>query len=321
VEILILHPGGLGDIILSLPAVALLRSKFSSARITIAGNIDHLAPVISCYAESIVSLSILPLHHLHTNDPLPEAEKRFWKSFDRIVSWTGAGDPEFTRKFQEIHPGVCIASWRPAPGESRHVSQLFIDSLGTSIPPRAQAVPALIFLDSKLREEGKQWLTARGWNGRDLLTALHPGAGSQTKRWPLARFIELARHQVFQKKRKLLIIEGPAEQGLAKEITQALPANAAIPMESVNLNLLAAVVAQCAAFIGNDSGIAHLAAALGIPSIVLFGPTLPRHWAPLGKHVTVLRNARGCEACASSGPNHTCLEDLTLEEVVQNANS
>jgi ADP-heptose:LPS heptosyltransferase len=309
VEILVLHPGALGDIILSLPAVSLLRNKFPSARITIAGNIDHFAPVMSEYAESVLSLSTLPLHHLYARGPLPEAEVRFWKSFDWIVSWTGAGDPEFTKNFQATHPNVCIASWRPMPGELRHVSQLFVDSLGADISYGVKAESARITLDSKVLEEAKQWLLARGWNGRDPLIALHPGAGSTTKRWPLVHFVELARHLVFQEKRKLLVIEGPAEPGLAKEITQALPEAAAIPAQLLNLNLLAAVIAQCAIFIGNDSGIAHLAAALGIRSVVLFGPTLPQHWAPLGQHVTVLRNA------------DSCLASITVEEVIQNLNS
>ena len=290
-EILILHPGALGDIILSLPAVALLRNKFPSARITLAGNIDHLASIASGYAESVVSLSTLPLHLLYSSNPLPEAEVRFWKSFDRIVSWTGAGNPEFTKNFREIHPNVCIASWRPMPGETRHVSQMFVDSLESAVPLGTKAAPARIFLETKLREEAKQWLIAHGWNGNDRLTALHPGAGSRAKRWPLARFIELGRHLVFQEKRKLLVIEGPAEPGLVKEITRALPESAAIAIESMKLNLLAAVISHCDAFIGNDSGIAHLAAALGIRSVVLFGPTQPQHWAPLGRHVTVLQNA------------------------------
>jgi heptosyltransferase III len=320
VEILILHPGALGDILLSLPAVSLVRNKFPSARITVAGNIDHLAPAMSGYAESVVSLSALPLHHLYAHGALPEEDARFWRSYDRIVSWTGAGDPEFTRNFCEIHPNIRISSWRPAFAEPRHVTQLFVDSLGEDISQGAKAEPPRVFPDVNLCEEGKRWLIARGWNGREPLTALHPGAGSKTKRWPLARYVELARHLVFQEKRKLLVIEGPAEQGLAKEMMQALPEAAAIPIESVNLNLLAAVLAQCAAFIGNDSGIAHLAAAIGAPSTVLFGPTLPQHWAPLGQHVTVLRNARNCEACASSGSTHTCLENITVEEVLFSLN-
>jgi heptosyltransferase III len=318
VEILILHPGGLGDIILSLPAIALIRDSCPSARITIAGNIDHLAAVVSGYAENVVSLSTLPLHHLYMDGALPETEVRFWNSFDRIVSWTGWGDPEFIRNFRRIHPNVCIAPWRPKPGETRHVSQLFVESLNVGIPSGTEPSPAAIILDSKLCNEGKQWLLDRGWDDQDPLTALHPGAGSKAKRWAISRFIKLAQHLVLQEKRKLLVVEGPAEPELAKQFAQELPETDVIQAESIPLNLLAAIINQCGAFIGNDSGIAHLSAALRIPSVVLFGPTLPQHWAPLGPNVVVLRNAHGCEGCAAGGKNHTCLENITVEEVIRN---
>ncbi len=315
-EILVLHPGGLGDIILSLPALSLLRSKYPAARITIAGNLDHLSPVASGYADSVVSLSTLPLHHLYTDGPLPEAQVHFWRSYDLIVSWTGSGDAEFARKFREIHPNARLGAWRPGPGRKKHVSQLFVDSLEIGNPPEAKPAHAPIRLDSQIKGEGRRWLIERGWNEQDALVALHPGAGSTAKRWPLARFVDLARHLAFRQNRKLLIIEGPAEPGLAEQMASAVIN--VIVVKAAPLNRLAAVLWHCLAFVGNDSGIAHLAAALQIPSIVLFGPTLPQYWAPVGSHVHVLRDPRGCEGCASGGTNHTCLQNITVEEVIRN---
>ncbi len=314
-EILLLHPGGLGDIILSLPAIALLRNAFPSARFTIAGNIDHLESIMSGYAERVVSLSTLPLHHLYVPEELPREEVRFWKSFDRIVSWTGSGDPEFVRKMREIHSEACIASWKPESREGKHVSQLFVDSLGLSFGSKV-VKPARILLDSTTSDKGRQWLLERGWNGRDSLIALHPGAGSKAKRWHLSRFISVARHLALREESRLLVIEGPAEPGLAAQLAQALPEAGAIRIESEPLDLLAAVMGKCRLFIGNDSGLTHLAAALAIACIALFGPTLPQHWAPLGPNVAVLRNPHGCEGCISGRDNHTCLNNITVEQVV-----
>jgi hypothetical protein len=319
VDILIIHPGGLGDVVLSLPAVALLRAGFPAARVTVAGNIDHLVPVMSGYAERIISLSSLPLHHLYTSGSVPEEAVKFWTSFDRIVSWTGGGDSGFAAKFKEIHPNVRVASWRPLPGEAKHVSQLFVDSLALENSAAAEAVPTPVLLDSTLRTEGKEWLVEHGWNGLESLTALHPGAGSKTKRWPVSRFIRFAQHLALQEKRKLLLIEGSAERGLSEQIESALPSDGAIVFDAMSLNLLAAVVAQCDLFVGNDSGVAHLAAALNVRCVVLFGPTLPQHWRPLGCEVIIFRNAHGCEGCASGGNNHTCLENITVEEVIRNS--
>jgi ADP-heptose:LPS heptosyltransferase len=311
VEILVLHPGALGDIILSLPATALLQSP--SARITIAGNLDYLAVVASGYAENVISLSTVPLHRLYSGEPLQETDVRFWRRFDRIVSWTGAGDPEFVARLKEIRPEACVAPWRPGPGETRHVSQIFADSLGTGIS--AHIKPPGIMLSESTHRRGKQWLSEKGWNGRETLVALHPGAGSEAKRWPAPQVSGLAQYLV-QKNIRLLIIEGPAETGLAGQIARTLPSGAAITAESEPLELLAAAMKNCCLFIGNDSGLAHLAAALDIRSIVLFGPTLPQNWAPLGRDVTVLRNAAGCAACGTNSGRHTCLGNISVKEVI-----
>ena len=315
-EILLIHPGGLGDILLALPAIALLRENFSSARITFAANIDHVAPIIGAYVERAVSLSTLPLHNLYGNNAVPPSDMRLWRSFDRIVSWTGSGDLAFVQRMEEAHPNVRIASWRPGPREQRHVSQLFVDSLGPEIAYGVNAVPRILSLESELSEKGMQWLNEHGWNSNVPFVALHPGAGSKAKRWPLARFIDLAM-RLAAKQNKLLIIEGPAESGLAAQIVRELPIGAAATAKSLPLDILAAVIAQSNAFVGNDSGIAHLAAALGIPSTVIFGPTLPQHWAPLGPIVRVLRDCEGCEACTAGEGSHTCLDNITVVDVIR----
>ncbi|MBN1566222.1 MAG: glycosyltransferase family 9 protein [Acidobacteria bacterium] len=316
-ETLFLHPGGLGDTLLSLPAIALMRQHCPFARITLAGNIDHLAAIASGYTDSYLSLSMLPLHRLYAHDPLPESDVRFWRAFDRIISWTGSGDPAFVRNFSAVHPNVLVAAWRPKPGETKHVSQLFIDALGAALPSEAIPTPARIILDPKLCREGEQWLLDHGWNRRDSLIALHPGAGSSAKRWPPSRFIAFGRHLLFAGKYKLVIIEGPAEQALGKQIAQAFSAADTILAESLPLNLLASILGQCGLFVGNDSGITHLAAALGVRAVVLFGPTLPLHWAPLGKDVIVIRDTHGCAGCVAGDSKHTCLENITVEEVLQ----
>ncbi len=148
---------------------------------------------------------------------------------------------------------------------------------------------------------------------------MHPGAGIRRPNdGRLRDSCSLAQHLALEEKRKLLIIEGSAERGLAEQIVPALPAGAAIVMDAMSLNLLAAVVAHCDLFVGNDSGVAHLAAALKVRCVVLFGPTLPQHWAPLGHDVRVLRHTQGCEGCVTGGNSHTCLENITVEEVIQN---
>ena len=317
-KILILHPGGLGDIILSLPAVALVRKRHPSASITMAGNIDHLAPVGRPYIDRVVALATLPLHRLHSAGDLPEEDVQFWKSYDRIISWTGWGNSTFVHQLKRLHPHACIASWHPGAGEQRHVAQIFIDSLGPEFQGASGLQPVILKVDRVADADAARWLIGQGWRSTERLIALHPGAGSEVKRWPLSRFVDLAlRLNATAGNAKLLIIEGPAEAGISAAVLQALPYGAAIAVPSVSLRLLAGLIARCEIFVGNDSGIAHLAAALNIPSVVLFGPTLPQHWAPLGGHVKILRDSSGCQACSSGKGEHTCLLNISVGKVLE----
>jgi heptosyltransferase III len=314
VKILVLHPGALGDLILSLPALGALRRRFPHAEITLAGNLDYLRVVSHGYADCLASLSTLPLNRLFASGMLMAEDCRFWQSYQRIACWIGAGDEEFTRNLTGANPETLIGSWKPVPGESRHVSQIFIDSLGTwigdsNLPPSVQ-----IRLRPEDRLSAEVWLCRQGWTPGRAVIAIHPGAGSATKRWPLARFQALACEIVRGLTADVLVIDGPAEPGLARKVVADLQAPAAYVAESLPLGVVSGALSLCQGFIGNDSGMAHLAAGLDLPSVTLFGPTSPAHWAPRGNRVTILRDIRECGACktASQG-EHRCLGNITVE--------
>lgn len=315
-EILILHPGALGDTILALPAIQRLRESLPGARLTLAGHLDHLDSIVSGYVEAVRSLAAIPLHRLYVPGGPAGADVQFWKSYDRVIAWTGAADADFCRNLKALHPEACIAAWKPAPGDPRHVAQIFLDSLAPVVSGDRKLRAIRIEPGAAVRDEGRRWLTDHGWNGMDSLAAMHPGAGGEWKRWPLVRFIELARRMVMENGRSLVIFEGPAEEGMAQHFASALPGSGLILSQGAGLRLLAGILAHCGWFCGNDSGIAHLAAALGLPCTVMFGPTLPQHWAPLGSQVTVLRDPGDCIGCASGGRKHTCLENITVDRVL-----
>lgn len=316
---LILHPGALGDIILSLPALSLLKKHWPQSQMTLCGDVDFMRVAAQGCADTIVSLSNVPLHRLYSNSTLPDEDLRFWKSFDRLVSWTGSGDAKFERRLAEIHPAAKIAPWKPGsdPGDRRHVSRIFADSLIPWIPEREPLTPPHVSVGEEDRRLGQEWLRERMHSSAGFLIALHPGAGSAAKRWAAARFKTLARAILQDNRASLLLIEGPAEPGMATELARALPAPRVMPAVSLPLPTLAAVLTRCMAYVGNDSGISHLASALGIPSVVLFGPTNPRHWAPLGDLVRILCRRSGCAACEGvGGLEHACLANIAVEEVI-----
>jgi heptosyltransferase III len=313
-NILILHPGALGDIILSLPALLMLRRRFPEAEILLAGDVDKIIVADSAYADKTLSLSSLPLHRLYSHDSLTNLDSAFWNSFDRIVSWTGHGNPEITQRLEELRVETICAPWKPECGDARHVSQIFADSLHPWLPRLSVLPDAKINLGERNRGIAGEWLAFKGWKG-EALTALHPGAGSLTKRWALGNFRSLAL-QICGANSSILIIEGPAESGLGAELSTALPPNRVYLTKSAPLPLLAGLLTYCRAFTGNDSGLAHLAAGLGIPTIVVFGPTMPQHWAPCGNSVVVHWRNENCLACQGNAEEmHTCLHNISAADV------
>jgi ADP-heptose:LPS heptosyltransferase len=145
---------------------------------------------------------------------------------------------------------------------------------------------------------------------------VHPGSGSVRKRWPLDRFLELA--EVIERRGlRPQFVCGPAESDLDAEISNR---NRQVHRFS-ELTDLVAWLKTAGGYIGNDSGISHLAAFLGLPSVVIFGPADPKRWKPPGPRVQIVRPALDCEPCFEVEANNcdqpACLTDATLESVLQ----
>jgi heptosyltransferase-3 len=293
VHILVIHPGALGDTILALPALGLLKVQFPEAKITLAGNTDFLPAIAGGCADSFISFSSLPLYRLYDSRPVTRSAQSAWTAYDRIVSWTGWANSLFRERFHEIHPCVLVAPWQPGPDDRRHVARIFVESLYPWVPMTESIRAENIQVELPTQVRARQYLLERGWNAGHDVVALHAGAGSEAKRWSPEKFQEVAIRLLQRPELKLLIVEGPAEVGAGRAVAEGLDPGRILVAECLPLKLLAGILSRCRLFIGADSGIAHLAASLGVASVVLFGPTDPRAWAPLGRRVAVLR---GCQA-------------------------
>jgi ADP-heptose:LPS heptosyltransferase len=207
-----------------------------------------------------------------------------------------------------------VAGWRPKVGELRHVSRVFADTLYPWVLREEHVPQARVLIPEAAALEARDWLMQRRGVRTKPLVAMHPGASSREKRWPLDRYRSVA--ALLEPSSDLLLIEGPAEPGLTTELALWLRPEGRVLAASLPLRLLAAVLSCCDAYLGNDSGISHLAAALGLRSVVIFGPTLPEQWSPTGPSVSVLRDPTGCAACANAGNDrHSCLENISVDGV------
>ena len=127
--------------------------------------------------------------------------------------------------------------------------------------------------------------------------AIHPSSGSEKKNWPIGSWTELARALLRQRPNlRLLLLGGEADVAAVASLSRALPPERVLVVERAPLPAVAALIAACDTFLGHDSGIAHLAAANGIPCVVLFGPSDPSVWAPPQPRVRMVRSADGAMA-------------------------
>lgn len=165
-----------------------------------------------------------------------------------------------------------------------------------------------------------------------LQIAVFPGGGSNpgmeltAKRWPLERYRELVRKLVDELDAQVLLIGGPEDVALNQSLLSGLdvPAGSVINLAGkTSIGQLAAQLKACALFIGNDSSPMHLAAAVDIPVIAIFGPTSPQEYGPYPpddpKHIALWRHPTG-QPCFFLGkmqtcPNCTCMQAVTLDDV------
>jgi len=174
-------------------------------------------------------------------------------------------------------PRVLTRDPSPAHGHASRWLAEATRALGADPSP---APPDLV-ATAQEREDAHPWIERLGPG----FLALHPGSGSPAKNWPAERFLELAKWLAGE--RPWLLVEGPADA----EAAEPLRANPrAVTASGLPARVLGAILSHAGLYVGNDSGVTHLAAAFGAPTLALFGPTDPAVWSPVGSFVAVERS-------------------------------
>lgn len=302
----LIRPGALGDALLALPALALLRRERPGAHMTLVarGNVLPLV-CVSGLADAVYDWSDAAWSALFASAPTPDGEACAVVRDATVVAWLADGDGTFTRNLTAWGARqVVLAPGRPSSGDAtprEHVALRLARALiplGIVVPRTAEALAASM---PPLRvEPGDAQLAARVWHALGLdqsvgpVVALHAGSGGAAKRWPPERFAALARRLTAHGYQPLLV-EGPADAQVTAAVLAALgPLAVGVRVaRGLSIGVLAALLRRCAAYVGNDSGVSHLAALASVPTVALFGPSDPALWAPLGPHVRVVCAAAG----------------------------
>ena len=212
---------------------------------------SEVAPLV-LFADCVRSIASTGLDRMGLDgvDPPPELVARL-RSFDSIVSWYGSNREEFRAQMNKLGVYIRFLDALPPAGESVHAADFFLKQAGCQgvAIPRIQCPPA----------------------PAGDFAVIQPFSGSPRKNWPLERYRELAQRLEMP----VRWCAGPEEQF-----------DEAVRID--NLHELASWLSAARLYIGNDSGITHLAAAVGVPVVAIFGPTDPVVWEPRGERVRVV---------------------------------
>lgn len=313
-RILVIHAGALGDFILALPAVGALRDAFPGARIELLGRPAIAEIALGTLIDRIRDIATSDIHSLFGQDsPASGGAVRFIGGFDIIVSWLADEEGLFEAALRRFCRGhVVSARSRTPAGDPRHISDYLVETLaplgivGEGPQVCLLTEPAGDFDDGKpLREDRAPDFAP---DGPRLI--IHPGSGGRHKLWPAEKFSELASRSAEEGAGSVAIILGPAEQDLAGFFGPFR----VIETGELRLVDVARILRKYDLYLGNDSGITHLAAALGLPTAALFGPTDSRVWGPRGEAVTVLREEIECAPC-DHGSGTSCDQSLCLDAI------
>jgi ADP-heptose:LPS heptosyltransferase len=278
----VIHTGGLGDFVQVLPALEAIRAKWPAALITIVGRRERATlAVAGGLADRVIDFNSSGLDRLFVPGAEAQAAPPWLTDVELLLNFLP--QETFNANLARLTAArVVHATSFPAPGTcDGPVAQFVYDQLAPqlNLPPRA-AIPRL-----RLRDDcaGRAAAAARFPRAREAL-ALHPGSGSARKNWPLERFLELSSLLAAQGQETIWLL-GPAE--LERSEFAAL-ARERLCLAAAPLVEMAALVSLVRCYVGNDSGVTHLAAALGVPTVALFGPSAAGVWAPRGPNVCVL---------------------------------
>ena len=314
-RILVIRPGALGDAILTLPALQALAARYPASQIEVMGNLSVLEWLPGrSVVTSVSSFDRADLGALFLSDSEPPALLRgYLDAFDVVVSYATGPEQVFARTLSRLARGrVVSCDTRAVANLATHMSDYLQQPLRElGVTPGAQGT--LLRPTAQDEREAAQWWTSQGLDGCWVL-AIHPGSGSAAKNWPLQRFVEVARALSRRQNVRILWLTGAADEQTIPALQETLAMHGALWLRAPPLPLLAAVLARCQRYLGNDSGVSHLAAALGTPSIAIFGPTDPDVWAPRGRAVQVLRGSVSCAPC-SPEQRRDCREQICLQSV------
>ena len=330
-RVVIIRLDHIGDVILSMPAVANLRAHFPQAHIAMVVN-STAVPIASCFPQV---------------DEVLHYDARYFDRTDRGRSFNFAGGMSFAREMRKrdydlivdlrgsfasllfaliaksrhrVDRGTYLVQRKlgAASVASEHEAGVNLDILALAgVPARTQEL-SLKIPRAELDSADSMLEALRESAPHSPIVVIHSGSPTPLKRWSAARYAQLARrlHREYDAR---IVLVGGREDNQAQPIVSAMTGQVTDLSGKTTLEQLASILQKADLFIGNDSGPMHLAAACGAKVVGLFGPTSPRRFGPYGDHCTALRMESDCSPCMRDEcktPGYRCIDRISVDDVM-----
>jgi heptosyltransferase-3 len=318
----ILQPGAIGDCVLNLPLAEFMKESLAPGGVDILGHTEYIGilPGRTC-VNGVRSIDSTDLHRLFVEsktfdladgDPLINV----FADYAWIVTFLGEADSDFEQNLiftaNCSHSAEVITlSMKPPKGYHQHITdfyrQQFIEQSGSSLEHwPARSSNSLVRATPADRAAGKTLLQDAGVDLSTKLVVIHPGSGGRSKCWHLDNFLAVAK-ELCSSGTEVVFMLGPAEQERFSRARLKDVNSVATCLADLSLTQVLQVLSCTDGFVGNDSGITHLAAGMGIRTLAVFGPTNPAVYAPIGPVVTVFANT---DSAFAKKPSTTLQQEL-----------
>ncbi len=297
-NILVIDFGQLGDVVLSLPALRAIRGRFPHARITVAvGKPGGEIVKLSGYADEVLEVDRVALRDGSKLVSIGRIFKFVGQvrkaKYDFVIDLHSLSETNLLgflsgapRRLYARRPGRSIdylANFHPPPpreAKNAHAVDRYLDvikPLGIENPPRLPMLKTAAAAD----ESVEAILKKEKANSGTLLVGLFPGAGNESRRWPLEHFAEVADHLIRNEDVRIIVFAGPEERPLIPQMRTMFPAKT-IFFDRLTIRELLSAQARLTLFISNDTGPAHTAAAVGTPVVLIMDRPKPNNFTPVG---------------------------------------
>ena len=271
-QIVVFRPGALGDTMLATEALLGLRAAFPGSEIDLVAHGEAARLLCQCgVVDRATSFDATEVTGLFLAEPVvPER----WRGARLVVLWM-AGSERLATAFAEVGAtDVVSAPGQPARGAT-HVGDYLTQTL-RGMGVKAALEPALL-----------AWPCPGGGGGARDAVVIHPGSGAGRKNWAPGHYARLI-ETLQERGPPPIVCAGPADDGVVRDLYAILGAKALRLVRPVGIDSLADLLVRASAYVGNDSGVSHLAALLGTPTVAIFGATNPDQWAPRGRFTTTV---------------------------------